>query len=56
MENVFLVIAIVLALVVFLVIQTIGKIKRARQAGKKLSKRNLYYAMVTKLFVKDLPD
>jgi hypothetical protein len=56
MGNVFFALGILLALGGLIVFYTVGKIKRARQVGKKLSKRNLYYALVTKYFVRDLPD
>ncbi len=56
MGNVFLMLGIVLAVGGLLVLYTVGKIKKAREVGTKLSKRNRYYALVAKLFVKDLPD
>ena len=56
MGNVFFVLGIVLALGGLLVFYTVGKIKKARQVGKKLSKRNCYYALIAKIFVRDLPD
>ncbi|MEL6811085.1 MAG: hypothetical protein AAFP76_07105 [Bacteroidota bacterium] len=56
MENWYFVIAIVFAVLVIFVFQTVEKIKRARAVGKKLHKKNGYYAFVAKFFVKDLPD
>ena len=56
MEKVFLLIAIVVVLLILIVFQSVIKIKRARQVGEKLTKRNFYYAIVAKLFVRDLPD
>lgn len=56
MEITFLIIAILLVLGVAYVAQSIGRIKRQRALGNKLSKRNLYYALLTKIFVRDLPD
>ena len=56
MEFTILVIAILLILGVAFVAQSIGRIKRARELGRKLHKRNLYYALVTRIFVRDLPD
>jgi len=56
MEYTFLVVTLVLVVGVAYVAQSIGKIKRAREAGKKLSKRSYYYALITRLFVRDLPD
>jgi predicted RND superfamily exporter protein len=45
-----------LLIVVVFLLYTIQKIKVARHFGKKLPKRNLYYAFVAKVFMKDLPD
>ena len=56
MGDLFFVLGILLAFGGLLVLYTVGKIKKARQVGKKLSKRNRYYALVAKLFVRDLPD
>jgi len=39
-----------------LLLFTINKIKVARHLGKNLPKRNLFYAFVAKVFMKDLPD
>ncbi|MEM7185178.1 MAG: hypothetical protein AAF466_00860 [Bacteroidota bacterium] len=56
MEFTILIIAFLLIVAIAFVAQSIGKIKRARAAGTKLYKRSLYYALVAKLFVRDLPD
>jgi len=39
-----------------LVIYTIQRIRLARHRGKNLPKRNLFYALIAKIFMKDLPD
>ncbi|MAZ72901.1 MAG: hypothetical protein CMC70_07115 [Flavobacteriaceae bacterium] len=46
---------IIISLLV-LVIYTVQKIHTARHRGKNLPKKNLYYAFVAKVFMKDLPD
>ncbi len=41
---------------VAVILFSVERIKNARALGKKVYKRNLYYAVIAKLFIKDLPD
>lgn len=56
MQKLLIVILIVLVLLVAFSAYSVAKIIRARRAGRKIYKRNLYYQFLTKLFVRDLPD
>jgi len=49
-------IVIIFIFLVAVVLFTVRRIRLARHRGKRLPQKNLYYAMVAKLFMKDLPD
>lgn len=49
------IILLVFLFLVFQVLKTVNKIKSLRERGVNVSKKNVYYKLITTLFLKDLP-
>lgn len=50
-----LIIFIILSLIALLM-TNVNRVKEARIYGVKLEKKNFYYSLITKVFIKDLPN
>ena len=56
MQDLLIITIILVTLLVAHMFYTAEKIRRARELGKKLYKKNAYYAIIAKIFFKNLPN
>jgi len=55
-QYVLIIILVVILLTGLKILTTISKIRRIRSSGSNVHKKDIFYKIISKLFMKDLPD